>query len=606
MKKLFYCTLVLCTCLALRGQSIEMQLVAGGFSQPVDITHAGDERLFIVEKNGRIQIIDPSGVTLTTPFLDISNLVSTGGERGLLGLAFHPNYAENGYFYVNYTNSAWDTRIARYSRSADNPNVADPNSAFQILAVDQPAGNHNGGGIKFGPDGYLYIGLGDGGSGGDPWNNSQTPSVLLGKMLRIDVDVEDAPYGIPADNPFVGNDDVLDEIWALGLRNPWRYSFDRLTGDLWIGDVGQDAYEEIDFQPASSTGGENYGWRCYEGDDQFSSSSSCNGEYTFPAYTLPHGSNSPYCSVTGGVVYRGSDYPDLYGKYLYGDFCDNDLLSLEPDGTGGWTAEVLGEFPFTYSTFGEDNDGEVYFANFYGGHIYQITVNQCANFSAAATVTNNVCAGEENGSAQVVVNGGTPPYSIEPVLDLEQLPAGTFTLEITDDNGCATTVSFTIDEYDLPQPVATQSGEELVVSQSFVSYQWLLDGDPIPDATMSTFAPEGEGSYSVMVTDQNGCTNTSAPIDFVVGVEDLPPFLESVRVSPNPFSEQLSVQIQVERPVVLELAIVAVSGEVLRTENIRAAGTWEESIDLSSLPAGVYYLRLFNSEGQFEKQIVKQ
>lgn len=606
MKKLLYCSLLLCSYLSITGQTIEMQQVAAGFSEPVDITHAGDDRLFIVEKGGRIQIIDPASGTLPTPFLDISNLVSTGGERGLLGLAFHPDYEENGYFYVNYTNAAWDTRVARYSRSTDDPNIADPNSAMEILAVEQPAGNHNGGGIKFGPDGYLYIGLGDGGSAGDPWNNSQTPTTMLGKMLRIDINVEGLPYGIPADNPFVDNDEVLDEIWALGLRNPWRYSFDRLTGDLWIGDVGQDAFEEIDFQPAASAGGENYGWRCYEGDDQYSSSASCNGNYTFPVYTLPHGFSSPYCSVTGGVVYRGTAYPDLYGKYLYGDFCDNDLLSLEPDGNGGWTAEVLGEFPFTYSAFGEDRDGEVYFANFYGGQIYQITVNLCANFSAEATVTNNVCEGNSNGSAELVISGGTPPYTVDPVLELNNLAAGTYELAVQDDNGCTIDISFSIEEFELPQPEITQVDNDLMTGANYASYQWFLDGELIPGATSSNFTPEQIGSYTVLVTDNNGCSNTSEPIDFVVRVDELPAFLKAVTLSPNPFSDQLNVQIQVERPINLELAILAVNGELILRKQIQAVSNFQEVLDLTSLPAGVYNLRLFNEDGHFERKIVKQ
>ena len=254
---------------------IALNVYAGGFTRPVDIVNAGDSRLFIVEQRGIIKIIDGNGQVLSTPFLDIDARVgSQGNEQGLLGLAFHPDYANNGFFYVNYTNNSGDTRIARFKVSADNPNVADPNSEKLLLPVDQPYSNHNAGDLTFGPDGYLYFGLGDGGSGGDPQNNGQTATAYLGKMLRIDVDNGD-PYAIPPTNPFKDTDFYLDEIWATGLRNPWRFSFDRLTGDLWIGDVGQDAWEEIDFQPASSTGGENYGWRCYEGNHVYSMSGSC-------------------------------------------------------------------------------------------------------------------------------------------------------------------------------------------------------------------------------------------------------------------------------------------------------------------------------------------
>ena len=252
--------------------TVDLELFADGFSSPVDITNAGDERLFVVEKSGRIKIVLPDGTVLPTPFLNINPIVgSAGSEQGLLGLAFHPNYASNRYFFVNYTNNSGDTEIARYETDPANLNQALSNSGTVIMTIDQPFNNHNGGDIAFGPDGYLYIGMGDGGSGGDPGDRSQDPQELLGKMLRIDVD-NGSPYGIPPDNPFINDTTVLDEIWAIGLRNPWRYSFDRETGDLWMGDVGQNEREEIDMQLASSTGGENYGWRCYEGDLPFNTS----------------------------------------------------------------------------------------------------------------------------------------------------------------------------------------------------------------------------------------------------------------------------------------------------------------------------------------------
>ncbi|MBF8285408.1 MAG: hypothetical protein HW378_4323 [Anaerolineales bacterium] len=237
-----------------------------GLDEPVDLKHAGDGsgRLFVIEQPGRIRIVE-NGELLPDPFLDIEPLVnSRGNEQGLLGLAFYPDYAANGLFFVNYTDVNGDTVVARYAVSADDPSRADPASAKIILQVDQPFPNHNGGDLVFGPDGYLYIGLGDGGSGGDPQGNGQNLNALLGKMLRIDVNHGD-PYAIPPDNPFAGRAGARPEIWAYGLRNPWRYSFDRATGDLYIADVGQNAYEEVDFQPADSRGGENYGWNKYEG-----------------------------------------------------------------------------------------------------------------------------------------------------------------------------------------------------------------------------------------------------------------------------------------------------------------------------------------------------
>nr|MCU0347218.1 PQQ-dependent sugar dehydrogenase [Saprospiraceae bacterium] len=225
-----------------------LAVFATGFTRACDITHCGDDRLFVVEQGGRIWILDENGNKLPDPFLNIDPAVgSSGNEQGLLGLAFHPNYPATPYFYVNYTDNNGDTKVSRFEVSANNPNEADPATELLLLTFDQPFSNHNGGGVKFGPDGYLYIGSGDGGSGGDPQNNSQKRSTLLGKMLRIDVD-NGSPYAVPASNPFLTDANTLDEIWALGLRNPWRFSFDRATGDLWIGDVGQDAWEEIDFQ----------------------------------------------------------------------------------------------------------------------------------------------------------------------------------------------------------------------------------------------------------------------------------------------------------------------------------------------------------------------
>ena len=329
----------------------------------MDITHAGDERLFVVERAGRIKIIIDGSIHINN-FLDITSKVNDNpNERGLLGLAFHPDYFSNGYFYVNYTMNNGDTRISRFS-VANDPNTADPNSEMVIMEIDQPEWNHNGGGIKFGPDGYLYIGTGDGGSGGDPWGpigNGQNTQTLLGKMLRIDVN-NGSPYSIPPTNPFVGNNDVLDEIWAIGLRNPWRFSFDKETGDLWIGDVGQNVWEEIDFQPANSTGGENYGWKCYEGTHNFSSNCGTATNFVDPVHDFSHG-NFEHCSVTGGFVYRGCENPDFVGHYIYTDFCSGVFWSLVPDGNGGWTNTQIANYGgYDISTFGEDVNGELYVA----------------------------------------------------------------------------------------------------------------------------------------------------------------------------------------------------------------------------------------------------
>lgn len=362
-----------------------LESFVSGFSNPVDITHAGDDRIFVVERAGRIRIID-DGSILPASFLNIASQVSSNpNERGLLGLAFHPDYADNGYFYVNYTRTGGDTRISRFTVSND-PNLADPSSETILLEVDQPDWNHNGGCLKFGPDGYLYIGLGDGGSSGDPGNRAQNPQIFLGKLLRIDVD-NGTPYGIPPSNPFVGNNDVLDEIWALGLRNPWRFSFDRETGNLWIGDVGQGMWEEIDFQPASSSGGENYGWRCYEGDATYNTTG-CGpaSNYVMPAFDYSH-SGFQHCSVTGGFVYRGCDYPDLVGKYIYMDYCSGVFWSLVPDGQGGWTSSQIASYNnYDVSTFGEDVNGELYVARHGNGQVYKLKSSNTFSIEIEADV----------------------------------------------------------------------------------------------------------------------------------------------------------------------------------------------------------------------------
>ena len=354
---------------------VGLTLIASGFDNPIDITNAGDDRLFIVEQPGEISIIQSSGTVNSTPFLDITSIVNDGGsEQGLLGMAFHPDYSSNGYFYVHYTNSAGDGQISRFNVSSGDPDIADNLSEFPILTVSQPYSNHNGGCINFGPDNYLYIGLGDGGSAGDPGNRSQDSTELLGKMLRIDVD-GGTPYSIPASNPFVGNPGCLDEIWSIGLRNPWKFSFDRSTGDLWIGDVGQNAWEEINFQQAASMGGENFGWRCYEASATYSMSgcSSLSGDYAWPAYEYSQSGAPPNgCSVTGGVVYRGSEFPNLNGHYLFTDFCDSWIYSLYWTGSS-WASVNHGTFTGNFSSFGEDYLGEVYIASLYDGKIYKVT-----------------------------------------------------------------------------------------------------------------------------------------------------------------------------------------------------------------------------------------
>lgn len=366
------------------GVVIDLELVASGFDSPVDITHAGDERIFIVEQDGYIQIIDDEYNDIGT-FLDIDGQVGSGGERGLLGLAFDPMYAENGYFYVNYTNNSGDSRISRFMVSDEDPNVADPDSELIILEQDQPFSNHNAGDLAFGPDGYLYFPFGDGGDGEDPLDSGQSPDTWLGKMLRIDVSnsSELEPYAIPSDNPFLDDEEFLPEIWAYGLRNTWRISFDAETGDLWMGDVGQYQWEEIDMEPAGDAGGRNYGWRCYEGTHDFNTTD-CASEETMTWPVTEYNHSGGRCSVTGGFVYRSEEFPVLDGLYIYCDYCSGQFYGIR-DEDGEWVEyDLLPAQGFGWTSFGEANDLDLYVAKS-NGEIYKI-VDPCGDFTAEITL----------------------------------------------------------------------------------------------------------------------------------------------------------------------------------------------------------------------------
>lgn len=351
-------------------QPVNYQLVevASGFSRPLFITPAGDDsnRLFVVEQSGKIKILH-DGTVLDTPFLDVSSLISEaalgGGytERGLLGLAFHPNYAENGLFFINYTDRGGNSVVARYRVTANDPNVADGESGQQIFYLQQPYSNHNGGHMAFGPDGYLYVSFGDGGSSGDPQGNGQDLSTLLGTILRLDVNADG--YDVPASNPFVDRENARPEIWAWGLRNVWRFSFDRATGDLFLADVGQNQWEEVNFQPADSPGGENYGWNVYEAYTVYSDAEPAS-EVVDPIMAYEH--RSGRCSITGGYVYRGESISGLQGYYLYGDWCSGTLWAASPNDSGDWEAMISLETGRQISSFGEDEAGELYLVDYQG------------------------------------------------------------------------------------------------------------------------------------------------------------------------------------------------------------------------------------------------
>jgi len=354
---------------------VTARLVVGEVEKPVRlVAPPGDARLFVVEQTGRIRVFDRDG-TDRGVFLDLSGIIAADGERGLLGLAFPQDYATSGRFYVDHTGLDGDTRLARYLVSAD-PDRADAASGVTLLTIDQPFSNHNGGHLEFGPDGMLYFGLGDGGSAGDPGNRAQNGQSLLGKLLRLDV--SGIGYVAAAGNPYIGAP-PRDEIWALGLRNPWCFSFDRLSGDLYVADVGQNTLEEIDATPVG-TGGLNYGWRLMEGDACFNPATRCNdGTLTLPIHQYTHGGSPFRCSISGGYVYRGEAIPELQGTYFFADYCRCQIWGLRWTATGGpgmvtdWTAPLTPAGGYTsISAFGQDSDGELYILDHGGGSIHRL------------------------------------------------------------------------------------------------------------------------------------------------------------------------------------------------------------------------------------------
>jgi glucose/arabinose dehydrogenase len=356
------------------GLTLDLVVVADGLDRPLDIDHAGDGsgRLFIAEQGGRIWILR-DGQRAEQPFLDISDRITAGGERGLLGLSFHPRFPADPRFFVNYTDRDGNTIVASF-RVSEDPDVADPRSEEAILRIEQPFGNHNGGAVVFGPDGYLYISTGDGGSAGDPRDAGQRLDTLLGKILRIDVDraTGERPYAIPSDNPFTERPDAAPEIWLYGLRNPWRISFDRKTGDLWISDVGQNRYEEVNTHRAGAPAGANFGWARMEGFHCYPAGADCDPDaFTLPVTAYGHDLG---CSVTGGVVYRGESLPRLEGAYLFSDYCSGNIWAIPSTQDVVRDPAIVERSGRSIAAFGEDEAGEVHVVDISGGVLLRVTV----------------------------------------------------------------------------------------------------------------------------------------------------------------------------------------------------------------------------------------
>ncbi len=543
MNRVFFWVTLLSLNLSLQAQeAIRLNLVTRGLSIPVYLTHAGDDRLFVIEKQGRIRIIR-NGILSATPYLNIvSKVNSRGNEQGLLGLAFHPDYKKNGLFYVNYSaQGAGNTIVAEYKVRPNDSERADSLSERILLNIPQPFTNHNGGCMHFGMDGYLYIGMGDGGSGGDPQNLSQNPRSLLGKMLRIDVDTSSS-YRIPDSNPYKSSATYLPEIWASGLRNPWRFSFDRLTGDMWIGDVGQGEWEEIDFQSGDSKGGENYGWRCYEGNAAYNTAGcSPRNTYDFPIYDYRSDDAQLGCSVTGGYVYREKPESYLYGTYIYGDYCSGYIWGMTRDSSGMVTNRTLIRTGRNQvSSFGEDFSGALYVVAIAEGAVYRIS--DTCQLRVQQAVWNPSCSSKEDGVIELISNATESSYSWstgDTSSRLEGLGAGAYTVTVTS-GSCRVVQNFNL----VNPPVKTACivpvlRSEICESDSLLLqacpdsaaslYFWYRDSILISGITESKIYLREPGRYSLRFEDSLGClSESSAEVDLIVNpIPDKPSIIRS-------------------------------------------------------------------------------
>ena len=530
-------------CIMAQKPTFQMLQLATGYTRPTDIKNCGDDRIFIVGQTGTIRIVSKTGVKKTTPFLNIvSKVNSSGSEQGLLGLAFSPNYKTDGYFFVNYIkgNGTDSTVIARYSVDPADSNVALAGSEVVLLKFAQPYSNHNGGNMMFGKDGYLYISQGDGGSGGDPDDYGQNKNEYLGKMLRIDP-FSGVNYAIPPTNPFVGQLNVKEEIWAWGLRNSWRCSFDNITGDMWIGDVGQNAIEEIDFQSVSSAGGENYGWRCYEASASYNPSG-CGtiSNYTFPVYEYGHDVING-CSVTGGYVYRGSQYNNMFGKYFFTDYCSGRIWSILQTGPATFTNDTIGDYTqYDYSAFGEDNEGELYLAGNSSGKIWHIT----------------------------------------------------------DTSSCKPVAFFTMSD------TLKSCGSSLILNAlkgNNLKYQWYFNGLISLGDTLPSLTASANGKYSVQVT-KGICSSTSdsayVKLNNCTGISSLSlGDGQGVRLYPNPAENNFTILL-LDKNMSGQAMITLYDnlGKIALQKNISVINQVE--LSTATLSSGIYFVEIKNERGR--------
>lgn len=593
--------------------TLKLEPFADAKTKITDIASAGDERLFVVLQRGQVYVLNPDGKFNPEPFITLTDRVGqSGNEQGLLGMAFHPEFTQNGYFYLDYTDKSGNTRVSRFQVKPDSADIGNPDSETLLLTVKQPSSNHNGGQICFGPDGYLYIALGDGGGGGDPNNNGQNRKSMLGKLLRINVDSSEngKNYAVPASNPFVNNPDFAPEIWAWGLRNPWRFSFDRTTGDMWIADVGQGEYEEIDFQPASSKGGENYGWRCYEGNAEFNTSGcSDKSSYVFPIYEYGRDGG---CSVTGGYVYRGNLWSELQGWYFFADFCSSKIWATKRGDDGKFQTQYLGKFSGSFSTFGQNSNGELFIA-VHGGAILRLTTDSCPSITpqiTSKTGGNSFCDGDSlrlTASAQENLfygyrwfrNGTLIPGATTAIYFAKQ--SGEYSVELSYPTNCSwSTAAFSVTALPKPSVQIVGAPDEIMFSDNSITLAGVPPGGVFAGTGISgnIFDPKAAGvgihKVTYTFTSQNGCTNVAEKTIIVKsasGTEETSPFEFSAEIVPNP-AEQ-SAQLRLFLPAAAEISICVIdrTGKEISMQKLHL-NDGDSVLPIENIAAGSYHLHI--------------
>lgn len=571
-----------------------------------DITNCGDNRLFIVEQAGRIRISDLSGNLNATPYLSITGRVNDAtSEQGLLGLAFSPAYSSDGRFYVNYINNSGNTVISRFHVSASNPDVADSLNEEILFTVTQPYPNHNGGSMHFGPDGYLYISLGDGGAGGDPGNRAQNKMEMLGKLHRINVNVPNG-YSIPGSNPFYGATNANPHIWAYGLRNAWRTSFDRITGDQWIADVGQNLWEEVNFQPAASTGGENYGWRCYEAFNVYDTVGCLSaGSFVEPEIQYGH---FPGCSVTGGYVYRGGQYSNWFGHYFFTDYCTGQIQSLSPSGPGTFTLNSFGTFSgYEYTTFGEDRYGELYIGKNSTGVLKMTDATACSPV-AFISFEDTITACASNYALKTIASPGLfyqwyqngAPLPAASTATYNATTNGNYHVRVTNTAGCIS-YSDTVTLILNPSPAVFFSGLPAItcVQATSINMSGTPSGGTFSGAgvTGSSFNPSvaGVGTHEITYTFNTG-TGCVIPYMQKIVVDDClslsdPGYESSVFIYPNPAGEYANLKWNTSGRNSVLLKVYDMVGRVCYTEKLSAT-TNSFLLETGKLPKGMYLVKI--------------